>query len=893
MRKTGYLFLIVIILLFLFGQVYPARAQEKDWSGWTNLSKDGSSSDPTLLAFKNNVWEAVWWDKFDGVMVATYRNNAWGKAYVTQFHTIRLQPDHMPLVVADAFGRVHAYWTDQSQVLWHAQLSVGDINWSYPDSVSDGVVAFQAASSPSGYFYLAFVRNKQTSKLPAGVYVRVMPRYLNWQAIKPVYTSLYLRTLKAGEVSLQLSTNDQRGVYLLWNDPREGAIDYEQSLDYGKTWTNDVLADAKGATFARQAVIPGGGPALRVWGFASQDGGCTLYQQVTETVNGALQWSSPAQIMPGLTACPANDRMILLPDQSLLWIWGEGTPLVQVARWDAQSGAWTGPQDLEVQIPPAQGADSQQPAAPVQVWFEAGADQAMLAALDSGGDVWNAAGTLDLVFPIAPTPVAGAATPTLSPWGQPQQIADIAGALLSQAAAAYDYDGGLHLVWIQQDDAQGLASLFYAHMDEQGWSRPVQVYHADSGVLLRQVSVLVGMDDAGGGGGLLHLAWSGGALGQIMYQRVPLEKAGSPSSFSDVQTLSVDNRPAAWPRFGQDAYGRLYILYAVPLNEGRGIYLIRSEDQGRTWSQPQNVFNAAAANWSAVDHPALAVGPDGALYAAWVQTGLPGVASTQGIDFASSTDGGQTWSEALQIAGAGNDWPLLTVSQDQVSVLYSDLSSGRNWQRSRPTGGDSTDWGVPAGLAEMQDVLQPLGASIDQSNRLYLVGLDPSAPALKYASFSDQWSDTETDPLFLGSGQEQFVVAAALPEGGKLSVIVGVAPPEGAAQSATQQALAAAGEAAATPTGQPSADYRILYLERAVADAPDYQRPAAIPLPTLGLTPTPAVTRTPMPTLTVTLSNAPLGSTSSTDYLPLIIGGGLAVVLVVISLAFIFMGKRK
>ena len=45
------------------------------------------------------------------------------------------------------------------------------------------------------------------------------------------------------------------------------------------------------------------------------------------------------------------------------------------------------------------------------------------------------------------------------------------------------------------------------------------------------------------------------------------------------------------------ANGELLVVYAIPLNEPRGVYMVRSADLGATWSRPVRVFDGAAAGW--------------------------------------------------------------------------------------------------------------------------------------------------------------------------------------------------------------------------------------------------------------------------------------------------------
>jgi len=74
---------------------------------------------------------------------------------------------------------------------------------------------------------------------------------------------------------------------------------------------------------------------------------------------------------------------------------------------------------------------------------------------------------------------------------------------------------------------------------------------------------------------------------------------------------------AGWPQLGMNLSGHLYLLYAVTMNEGRGVYLLHSSNAGDSWEKnPNLIFDAAANGWAKVDHPVLAISPDGALFVA-------------------------------------------------------------------------------------------------------------------------------------------------------------------------------------------------------------------------------------------------------------------------------------
>ena len=84
----------------------------------------------------------------------------------------------------------------------------------------------------------------------------------------------------------------------------------------------------------------------------------------------------------------------------------------------------------------------------------------------------------------------------------------------------------------------------------------------------------------------------------------------------DGEIGSVD---VAW-----DAAGTVYLVYSVPVNEERGIYLVQSKDHGTSWSEPVQVFNGAAAGFDLVGAPSLLISENGFLNIIWKQQSISG-----------------------------------------------------------------------------------------------------------------------------------------------------------------------------------------------------------------------------------------------------------------------------
>ena len=333
---------------------------------------------------------------------------------------------------------------------------------------------------------------------------------------------------------------------------------------------------------------------------------------------------------------------------------------------------------------------------------------------------------------------------------------------------------------------------------------------------------------------------------------------------------------------GADFAGRLYLVYAVPLNEGRGIYLLHSEDGGASWSPPELIFDAAAAGWPAVDHPALAVAADGLLHVAWVKGSLPDALPPQGIYYSRSTEGpaGRSWMEPERLVDPGYDWPRLALLDGLVHLVYAKEDDGSIWHRWADVaalGGGAQGWSNPARVPGWQEMVAPVGLS-SAGGVLHLVGLDKVGGTLRYSlwdamvateSNPPRWSTAET--LWLGPD-----VAGGL--GAQAAV-----PPQGGRLAVALRVLEFA-----------SGDWRpagVLAVQRAIPTVEPGALPtrAVSPQPTVPPSPTSVPTLVPSPTPGL---GGPAPSSTSARLLALL-GGGLAGVIVLAALGVRAMWVRR
>lgn len=298
---------------------------------------------------------------------------------------------------------------------------------------------------------------------------------------------------------------------------------------------------------------------------------------------------------------------------------------------------------------------------PTKAWFSE-------VAVDAEGGVhafWSAGDSFgDLVV---------ACRPDRDACSSSEQVAKRAGTdghYTPRPAAAVDSAGHLHLIWRAKGEVV-YQKLFLPDPDE-GWSKPPN--RLGSGAYS---AIAVGADDT------IHVAintpiftdQSCFACGDIVYRR---SKDGG-ISWSKGVNLSQTADGSDKPAFALGPQGELALAWEeghdfyVGKGVGRGITITVSLDGGLTW-QPATTFEDTA---DPPNSPAVGFDRNGALVLVWRHRG-----AADGVFFRRSNDAGRTWSEPAQIDGlrsrygAPDELDDLAMARDGAGNLHL-LATGR------------------------------------------------------------------------------------------------------------------------------------------------------------------------------------------------------------------------
>src|SRR5690606_17909134 len=132
-----------------------------------------------------------------------------------------------------------------------------------------------------------------------------------------------------------------------------------------------------------------------------------------------------------------------------------------------------------------------------------------------------------------------------------------------------------------QSGTRGTA-IYYARFEDGRWTPPEPVL-SSSGDISEQPAAAI---DASGN---LLVVWSGGQSNEIFFSKASAARAAVASAWSQPLSLPVPKFAASSPDLVTDSQGRIFVVYVIPLNEERGVYLTRSDDQGESWTDPVRV----------------------------------------------------------------------------------------------------------------------------------------------------------------------------------------------------------------------------------------------------------------------------------------------------------------
>ena len=197
---------------------FPVTAQSLDdpWDPPINLSQSGSTTNPVMVIDSNGIVHVIWEDEFSGWVYTQSIGEQWGTPVAVNLpFTSSDDPSddsyvlYPPLLVSDSNGRIHAFWTDEEDVLFYSSVESSTFNdalsWQTPLQIAQSALDIDVDMDSQGNMHLAYVRGLDDGIFPAGIYYRnLINGGLEWSQAEILYQSQYFRSLTGEDANVEI-----------------------------------------------------------------------------------------------------------------------------------------------------------------------------------------------------------------------------------------------------------------------------------------------------------------------------------------------------------------------------------------------------------------------------------------------------------------------------------------------------------------------------------------------------------------------------------------------------------------------------------------------------------------------------------------------------------------
>lgn len=889
--------LIIVILALLWGGVFsisPAMSQNSDhtWAPPINLSQSGTANNPQAVVDANGIVHVVWQDSLDGIVYTQGDNRTWSMPQLVElpFGTRRYATnlsaqDQTPLFqthfIADDNNLIHAFWLDEENALFHSQVQADAFAvfdaWQVRQQIASDVLAFDVRLDDNGRLHLIYLSSNPS--LAGLFYLNSDDGGFTWTEPFLIYSSNYFRLLTKADANVHLAVDGNANVHIAWDDRALEQVLFATSSDNGQNWSQPLVVDKRQEMDAINAVGPSGvylstnGNAVHLTWQAGHDGSdCDLYHQWSPD-NGRT-WEPAQTLLAEFDQCPEESQIFTGGSQPLL--------LTKIAGQDYlllwKDGQWGHPQ-LQPEL-----ASFIDETVFRSITLNCGRqtfihdDQLYVISCGRGvgQDIWFTS------RPLQSLDTAPLADPV---WSDPVSIAVLDGLILSSDIAV-DQENRLHVIWSQAQNSEIVPAfpqpgqeLHYLQWDGGRWIGPTTILSTSG--FADQPAIVTDKD------GLLSAVWRGNTGDHLYFSQANGARAASFLEWMSPQLLANHQSAIGDPDILLDPAGNIYVTYVVFVNEERGVYLLKSTDDGKIWSSSQ-LFNDKTLDGDLPRQPRLAWTSDNRLHLLWQQETLPESLRQSALYYAQTPDGGVTWSEPLLVERSNRAtspilWSdMVGIGERIVHRAWQDWDGSRLnlWHQQSLDSG--LTWSPAVRVAGVSDPHAVAALVVDQAEMVHLLQLEEgmSAGTTGEASFLRHWvwqgvRWQEDEALELSPRPiegEASLLSAVLADGRMVALYNGTARVEDAVQA------------------------QLLLTERMVA-TPSV---TATPLPTLTPTPTatpeeigadatPTAEATPTINFSLEASNSP----GSSSVLPGFLSGGnglvAAAVLTIIPVGFLVM----
>jgi hypothetical protein len=240
----------------------------------------------------------------------------------------------------------------------------------------------------------------------------------------------------------------------------------------------------------------------------------------------------------------------------------------------------------------------------------------------------------------------------------------------SNATLIADKYGFIHAFWSEElENEQTL--LVYSRFDGSNWSVPTDLYITRPFIPIKNISVTISPDDR------LYVMWPEGDEGPAYFFSASLAHTLSTQDWEKPYLVSLHGNIA---EFRIDAKGVFHVVYSRITSDERGVFYIRSDDQGISWTSPLWLDPDILSDHMPSDM-SFVLDEDDGLHVTWFYYSTEFGGGGDWVRYVHSLDGGKSWStpftidrldQAEILAGEelSNAAPVLVTNGEQVHVIW-------------------------------------------------------------------------------------------------------------------------------------------------------------------------------------------------------------------------------
>jgi hypothetical protein len=605
-----------VIFALLTNPVYGQITE--NWTEPTNLSNSGGANIPRMTITSDGSIHVLWRDIQDGITFTsnlTYTKNITRLESVEEIWTNPVNINssfetYIPALISNNSGNIHAFWLDDRGRLIHSRIDANlfglNNSWSRPVILDEYVVGFDAAVDQQDSIHITYLRNFSVDTKSAGVYYRKSNNFgSNWSQTIQLSDSKYLRSIQKDNANIKVvSTPDIENstkIYIVWDNPLLRRVNLIQSNDAGESWEPIVEIDKpinpSGLSSPFNIDISANqDDIVIVWQVGQKGVSCSLYSK--QSNNGGETWSPSQRILSQLSlgGCPKENQIIGNSDNFSVMMTNTQDQIFLTA-WNGQE--WSDPQlqpTLASFVDPISLSNvdfgCHQSSIVDERLYIVGCDNG------AGSDIWFTNSPLGELSEWFPPP---------SVWTDPAVISSNSDEFNSPQIVS-DTQGGVHAFWTHP------SGIYYSRWDGEQWIQPSEIITSP---FTDFDHLAAGIDEQNG---ILYLVWTTGDTGDLFFSWANIDGSTQRNEWAEPISLSSSIFVNSAPDIYIDDNGIITVIFSVAINEGRGVYCLRSNDNGKSWENPWIIFNAVDAGWEIVEQPRVSKTDEGSIVATWLQS---------------------------------------------------------------------------------------------------------------------------------------------------------------------------------------------------------------------------------------------------------------------------------